>query len=159
MPIHFKFTEPCCLNYDLSNIIESNLETEDIISREDIPVGTGMSMSQHMSTLQEDNSITTCDSNLNDHFQMLSNDFHCNKTVVQRKEVYKELIPVFKELVQALELECSVRDINRIKEIMTVEIVNAKENFLSKHPRNQRGRMVSSHVPSYLSRKNKHNGR
>ena len=140
-------------------MIESTLETDDIISREDIPLGTGMPMSQYMNPSKEDNSITTCESYLNDHFQMLSNEFHCNRTVVQKKEVYKELIPVFKELVQALELECSVTDINRIKEIMTVEIVNAKENFLSKHPRNQRGRMVSSHVPSHLFRNSKRNVR
>ena len=46
-----------------------------------------------------------------------------------------------------------------LEEFADLEIANAKENFLSKHPRNQRGRMVSSHVPSHLSRKNKHNGR
>ena len=86
---------------------------------------------------------------------MLSNECQNNRTVVHKKEVYKELIPVFKELVSALELECSMEEINRIKEILTVETASAKANFLSKHPRNQRGRMVSSHVPSHLSRKSR----
>ena len=153
LPTNFQFTEPCCLNYNFATIsMESNLDVEDIISQDDIPLGTGMSMSQNTNRLQGDESAITCDSHLNEHFQMLSNEVQNQRRVLHPKDVYKELMPVCKELFSALELECSVIEIDRIKEILTVETASAKANFLSNHPRSQRGRMVSSHVPSCSTR-------
>ena len=64
----------------------SNHDVEDIISQNDIPLGTGMSMSQNINTLQDDESAITCESHLNEHFQMLSNECQNNRTVVHKKE-------------------------------------------------------------------------
>ena len=78
-----------------------------------------------------------------------------NQCRPHKRNVYEELNPVFKELVQALELNCSFDDIKRIKDSMNHEIVSAKARYTQNDTCAHTGTLVSSHVASNMQRKSK----
>ena len=139
----FDISQPCCVNYNLDTIPYSKTNT----------CGEGLSID----VFNDNNTVTefhvTVTDVLNDQFEINAASFNNARALPRQREVWKQLSPVFKEMVSILEHESSFDRLSEIKQYMTNVIVETKQKIMDSNPKSQNGTYISSHVPSCLERK------
>ena len=139
----FKISQPCCVNYDLESIPQITTNTS----------GKGLSID----VFTDNNTVTeyhiSVNDVLNDQFAINASLFNNARSLPRQREVWKQLSPVFKEMVSILEQEGSFDRLTEIKQFMTNVVTETKQKIMDNNPKHLQGRYISSHVPSCSERK------
>ena len=90
---------------------------------------------------------------LNDQFEINASLFNNARSLPRQREVWKQLSPVFKEMVSILEQEGTFDRLTEIKQYMTNVVAETKQKIMDNNPKEQHGTFISSHVPSCSQRK------
>ena len=117
------------------------------------PLQVAISISQLSIEDDTSNDTILVSDELNLEFESNTSPLHSDTYNTYRKEIWKELSTVLKEIVSTLEQDCMYNDLKVIKEYIIFVIVSNKEQLVNKILNFQKGTNISSHLPLCKKRK------